>query len=376
MALGNLQRLKINSIKSDPIYLKIIHCVFIVTAAMVLNACGDKVSEESLDQLVEVSAFSYQPSTRMMDYPGLVQARYLSELSFQVEGRLIERLVDVGDLVQKGDPIAMLDAKDYVLSSDNFSNQQKAAKADFERAKRDLVRAKGLLEKKFIGQSDLDKAVNIEQASYAKFKALTAEHAQRVNQREYTQLLAPANGIVTALSAEVGNVVEAGFPVASFAWEKEWEFVTSVIETDVNQLTIDQSVIIKLWAYSGKEYLASVREISPISSKNSPSYKVKLRLNVQPEGLKLGMTGHALMSIKGTQIGLLPTSAIVELGGQMKVMVIDPDTKTARATAVTLGEPLGDHASIVDGLTEGQWVVIAGANKISDGSTVRVLINE
>lgn len=99
---------------------------------------------------------------------------------------MIERLVDVGDVVQKGAPIAMLDAKDYVLSSESFSNQQKAAEADFQRAQRDLVRAKGLHKKKFIGQSDLDKAINIERASYAKLKALKAEHAQRVNQHGYT----------------------------------------------------------------------------------------------------------------------------------------------------------------------------------------------
>ncbi|PCI68128.1 MAG: efflux transporter periplasmic adaptor subunit [Piscirickettsiaceae bacterium] len=353
--------------------MRIVQCVLIAATAIVLSACGDKTSDEPLDRLVEVTTFLYQPATRVMDYPGRVQARYQSELSFQVEGRLIERLVDVGDVVKKGAPIAMLDAKDYVLSSESFSNQQKAAAADFERAKRDLVRAKGLRKKKFIGQSDLDKAINAERASYARLKALKAEHAQRVNQRGYTQLLAPAEGIVTALNAEVGNVVKAGDPIATFAWKKDWEFVTAVAETDVNQLNIGQSVMIKMWAYSDKKYPASVREISPISSKNSPSYKVKLSLISQPDGLKLGMTGHALFSKKETHMGLLPTSAIVELDGQTMVMVVDSNTKQVRANAITLGQPLADHVSIVDGLNDGQWVVIAGANKITDGNTVRVL---
>jgi len=242
--------------------MRIIQCVLIAASAIILSACGDNAIDEPLDRLVEVSVFSYQPATRVMDYPGRVQARFQSELSFQVEGRLIERLVDVGDVVKKGAPIAMLDAKDYVLSSESFSNKQKAAAADFERAKRDLVRAKGLRKKKFIGQSDLDKAINVERASYARLKALKAEHAQRVNQRGYTQLLAPADGIVTTLNAEVGNVVKAGFPIATFAWKNDWEFVTAVSETDVNQLIVGQSAMIKLWSYSDKQYMAVVREIS------------------------------------------------------------------------------------------------------------------
>lgn len=356
--------------------MQIVQFFLLAASAIFLSACGDTTSEQPLDRLVDVTTFSYQPATRVMDYPGHVQARYQSELSFQVEGHLIKRLVDVGDVVQKGTPIAMLDAKDYVLSSESFSNQQKAAEADYKRAKQDLLRAKGLREKNFIGQSDLDKAVNADRASYARLNALKAEHAQRVNQHGYTQLLAPADGVVISLNAEVGNVVKPGFPIATFAWKSDWEFVTAVAEKDVNQLSIGQPAIIKFWAYGEKQYPASIREISPTSSANAPSYKIKLSLNEQPDGLKLGMTGHALFSTKETHMGLLPTSAIVELNGQTMVMTVDSNTKQVHAKEVTFGQPLADQVSIIDGLSDGQWVVIAGANKITDGSTVRVLTHE
>ena len=73
---------------------------------------------------------------------------------------------------------------------------------------------------------------------------------------------------------------------------------------------------------------------------------------------------------------MLPTSAIVKNDGQMMVMTVDATTKQVRAKQVTLGQSLADHVSIVDGLKDGQWVVIAGANKIEEGNTVRVLTNE
>ncbi|MFT6439696.1 efflux RND transporter periplasmic adaptor subunit [Cycloclasticus pugetii] len=350
--------------------------VVMAVLAIILSACGDVTNNQPLNRLVDVTTFSYQPATRIMDYPGRVEARYQTQLSFQVEGRLIERLVDVGDEVQKGDPIAVLDAKDYALSNESYSNKKKAAEADLQRAQRDLARAKELRQKKFIGQSELDKAINIERAAYAELKVIKAEYAQRKNQHGYTQLLAPADGVVVSLSSEVGDVVAPGAAIAMFAWKGDWEFVTAVAEKEVNQLSIGQSVSVTLWAYDDKKYAASVREISPISNFNSPSYKVKLSFKEQPNGVKLGMTGHALFAIKEKRMGLLPTSAIVMKDGQKVVMIVDATTKQVHAQEVILGEPLADHVSIVNGLKNGQWVVIAGANKIEDGSTVRVLANE
>lgn len=354
----------------------ILSVALIAILAITLSACGDVSNSQPLNKLVDVTTFSYQPATRIMDYPGRVQARYQTELSFQVEGRLIERLVEVGDVVQKGDLIAVLDAKDYALSNESYSNKKKAAEADLQRAQRDLARAKELRQKKFIGQSELDKAINIERAAYAELNVMKAEYAQRVNQHGYTQVLAPADGVVVSLSSEVGDVVAPGAAIAMLAWQGDWEFVTAVAEKEVNQLSIGQSVSVTLWAYDDKKYAASVREISPISNFNSPSYKVKLSFKEQPNGVKLGMTGHALFAIKEKRMGLLPTSAIVMKDGQKVVMIVDATTKQVHAQEVILGEPLADHVSIVNGLKNGQWVVIAGANKIEDGSTVRVLANE
>jgi len=355
----------------------ILPVVLMAILAISISACGDVTNNPPLNRLVDVTTFSYQPASRTMDYPGRVQARYQTELSFQVEGRLIERLVDVGDVVQKGDPIAVLDAKDYVLSSESYFNKEKSAEADLQRARRDLARAKELREKKFIGQSELDKAINIERAASAELKVIKAEYAQRVNLREYTQLLAPADGIVISLNAEVGDVVKPGSTIAMFAWNGDWEFVTAVAEKEVNQLSVGQPVSVTLWAYDDKKYAASVREISPISNLNAPSYKVKLSLSEQPNEVKLGMTGHGLFSIKEDRVGLLPTTAIVQHDNQMVVMTVDSATKQVQAKKVTLGKSsIADHVSIVHGLEDGQWVVIAGANKIEDGNTVRVLTNE
>ena len=341
-----------------------------------LGACGNKVPEELVGRLVEVKTFSYQSVTQTMDYPGRTQARYETELAFQVEGRLIKRLVEVGDYVKQGQPIARLDPKDYILSSERFLNQKRAAQANYKRAKSDLIRAKELRQKNFIGQSELDKVVNLEKAAQAALKALKAEHAQSVNQRGYTQILAAADGIVIALYAEVGDVIQAGTAVAKLAWANDWEFVTAVAETDVNQLSIGQAAEIKFWAYADKTYSSLVREISPISGTESPSYKVKLSLVERPDSLKLGMTGHVLFSNVDKKLGLLPTASLVQSAGHSSVLIVDPGTHQTRLQAVTFGQAVGNQISILSGLREGQLIVVAGANLIVEGSTVRLLANE
>lgn len=351
---------------------------YISTAILMasLSACGGKAPEELLDRLVEVKTFSYQSAIRTMDYPGRTQARYETELAFQVEGQLIKRLVEVGDYVKQGQAVARLDPKDYILSSERFLNQKRAAQANLQRAKSDLARAKELRKKNFIGQSELDKVVNLEQAAQAALKALKAEHAQSLNQRAYTQIVAAADGVVIALYAEVGDVIQAGAPIAKLAWANDWEFVTAVAETDVNQLSIGQSADIKFWAYANKKHSALVREISPISSAKSPSYSVKLALVDRPDSLKLGMTGHVLFSRVDEKVGLLPTASLVQSAGHSSVLIVEPDTLQTRLQAVTFGQAVGNQISILSGLTEGQLVVVAGANLIVEGSTVRLLANE
>lgn len=341
----------------------------------VLSACSEQGPEKSVDRLVEVQKFSYQSVSQVIDYPGHVQARYQTELAFQVEGQLFNRLVDVGDFVKKGQPIARLDAKDYVLNSERFLNQKKVAEADLKRAENDLLRAETLRKKNFIGDAELDKALNIEKAARAELKALKAEHAQSINRRGYTELLAVADGVMTDWFVEVGGVVQAGEVIAEMAWSTDWEFVTALAETDINQISIGQQAQLKFWAYGDKTYAALVREIKPISSTASPSYRVKLSLIDKPDSLKLGMTGHVLFSTVTDKVGLLPTTSLIQKDQASYVFVVDPEAHTAHLQAVTYRQAVGNQMMVDDGLTEGQLVVVAGAHLIADGNKVRLLMN-
>jgi len=347
--------------------------IFITCIFLLSSACSEQASEKDLDRLVKVKAFTYTQQIRAIEYPGRIEARYQTELAFQVKGLLVKRLVEVGDYVTEGAPIAMIDPKDYLLSTQHSAGEQQAAKANYQRAKRDLTRAKELREKDFIGQSDLDRAINTEQAAKATYQALKALHAQSLNQRGYTQLLAPANGVITGIFAEVGDVLETGALVAQLAWEQDWEFVTSLAENNINQLTNGLAATVNFWAFPKQTYSANIRELSPVPNDGSPSYKVKLSLAKRPPLLKLGMTGHVYFSTSEDKVGLLPVSSLLDIEGETKVLVVDPKTNKTHLQAVTFGQPVADQVAILSGLKEGQLVVVAGASKVVAGATVRLL---
>lgn len=338
-----------------------------------LAGCDKNTTEAPLPRLVKVTAFKHSEHTTSSSYPGRLIARYESKLAFQVGGRLVERLVDVGTQVSKGQTIAVLDSKDYDLVSENLFSQKRAATADYQRAKNDLQRAKQLRADNFIGEAELDRAVNLEATAKANLEALKAQHSKSLNERDYTQLHGPADGIITSITAEVGDVLNPSHQIAVLAWDKHREFITALPEEKINSLNPGQSVSVEFWAVPNLTFEAHVREISPIVDPGSQTYSVKLSLQDPTNALKLGMSGYAIFAQSSGNVGLLPTSSLLVFEEQVQVIVVEADTGLTRAQAVTLGASVGDQSNITGGLKNNDLVVVAGANKIKPGDTVRIL---
>jgi multidrug efflux system membrane fusion protein len=344
---------------------------------LILVGCEKTTIDPPLGRLVEVQEFKYTEHKPSPAYPGRLTARYESKLAFQVDGRLIDRLVEVGNQVSKGETIATLDSKDYDLVSDSLFNQKREAEADYLRAKKDLQRARQLRENNFIGEAGLDHAINEEAASKAILNALQAQHAKSLNERNYTQLRSPANGIITTINAEIGDLLTPRQNVAILAWDDNREFITALPEDKINYLSVGQSVNIRFWALPNDKIVGVVREISPVVDPDSQTYAVKMSLEAPPPTLKLGMSGYAAFAGESEQVGLIPTTSLLgskdPRQNKVQVIVVDSDTGLTRRQIVTLGISVGDQISITTGLEENDLVVVAGAHKVKLGESVRIL---
>jgi multidrug efflux system membrane fusion protein len=209
------------------------------------------------------------------NYTGDVRARYESALGFRVPGKLMARLVDVGAQVKQGELLARLDPEDQRLGAEAARQQLVAAKSDFQQAKADLQRYRDLYKKRFISAAEYDRRKWTYETAAARLEQATAQLELTRNQTEYTQLRADRDGVVTAIQAEVGQVVTAGQAVVTVARLDEKEVVVNVPENRLEELREVGEVDVTLWAAPGKTYNGRVREISPSADNVTRTYTVR-----------------------------------------------------------------------------------------------------
>ena len=316
------------------------------------------------------------PDDQESSYTGDVRARWESSLGFRVPGKIVSRLVDVGAPVKKGELLAKLDPEDQRLGAEAARQQLMAARSDFEQAKADLSRYKDLFAKGFISAAEYDRRKWTYDTAAARLEQSTAQLELNRNQTAYTQLHADMDGVVTAVTAEVGQVVTPGQPVVKVARLEQKEVAVSVPENRLNELKVATDVDVTLWATPGKTYQGRIREISPSADNVTRTYTVKVTVLDPDAAVQLGMTANVFLKRNGgvhMQVARLPLTALFQNGNQPAVWVIDPKTHRVALKPVQIGRYTQDYVTIVSGLNEGDLVVRAGVHKLNPGETVRPL---
>lgn len=307
-------------------------------------------------------------------YSGEVRTRYEADLSFRVAGKIIERKVDVGAEVKKGALLARLDPVDARLVAEAAHSQVAATETEFNFASAELDRYKTLLDKGFIGQSAFESKQNIYNSAKARLAAARSQAAVNVNQSAYTSLYADQNGIITAVNAEVGQVVGAGQAVLRLARPEEKEVLINAAESKVDELKKAQQVLVRLWADQETILSGVVREIAPNADAATRTFNVKVSILDPGPEVKLGMTANVLVGgSSDTEALLLPLTAIYSQNGTANVWVVDPRTSKVALRAVTVGQYRENGVSLLSGLKAGETVVTAGVHKLIPGQTVRLM---
>lgn len=312
-------------------------------------------------------------------FAGEITARRETALAFRIAGKLAARLVEVGDRVRKGQPVARLDAGDYRLATQNLKAQLAAARAERDFTRADLARYRELLEQKIIAPPEWDRHVTAHTAARERVAALEAQLAQTANQLGYAELAADRDGVITVLNAEVGDVVAAGQPVARLAQLDEREISISVPEQRIGDIKPGLDVFATLWSQENRRLRARIREVAPAADPVSRTYRVKAALLEGLDQARLGMTATVWLPARSSSVLSVPRSAIFTTQvepGQARVWLVDVQAGTVQSAPVTLGRPVGAERIEVSGLTAGQTVVSAGVQRLIEGQAVRILGDE
>src|SRR5271170_3117290 len=248
-------------------------------AALLVSACDQETEASRAEPTrpVLVVEAHYAPREQAQVLAGVVKARIESDLAFRIAGKMATRLVDTGALVHKGDALAELDDADFGLQLEEAEAEQSSAKAALVQAEAEERRLTTLAKQGWTANADFDKARSA--ADQARAAVVHADRAVSLarNAIDYATLRADADGVISAASAEAGQVVAVGAPIVRLAHADEREAAVSVPETLVDRARSD-SARVEFWALPGVSVNARLRELSPTSDPATRTYPARFSL--------------------------------------------------------------------------------------------------
>ncbi|MEO0318183.1 MAG: hypothetical protein RL404_1860, partial [Pseudomonadota bacterium] len=196
----------------------------------------------------------------------------------------------------------------------------------------------------------------------------------QANQTGYASLVADADGVVTGIDAEVGQVVSAGAPVVRIARTGETEVRVSIPEDQVELLRKAVDVKVRTWAHPGEALAGHVREIAPVADPSTRTFTAKVAIPKAGNDVRLGMTATVAFASAAAPGIRLPLTALFHNKDATSVWVVDKGA--VHLVPVQLAGASGNDVLIAAGLDHGQTVVTAGVNMLREGQKVTVLGQE
>ena len=349
----------------------------IAAAGLLLAGCSQPPAPAATVKPVFVTTVTPANSAQARSFTSVVRARVETELGFRTAGKVVERLVEVGDSVQAGQVLARLDPADYQLAVKAAADQVQAASVDAQQAASDEARLRRLLADGSVGAADHERQKARADAAAARLDQARRQLELARNREAYATLVAPYAGVVTALRFERGQVVAEGQPVMSLARDGEREIVAELPEDWVGRAR-SLAATAAPWSNPNAQVHLVLRELSPQASAQGRTYRA--RYSAAPESrapvaaLPLGSTMQ--LTLSGTQAGpataVLPVSAVVKGSGPAGVWMLDGKGSGLVFTPVQVVS-VDDATVRVTGLAAGSKVVSVGAQKLDAGMPVRAI---
>jgi len=338
------------------------------------NASRPAANSEPVVRPARVAEISYKKQSQALLLAGTVVPRIESTLGFRVSGKIVQRSVDVGAVVQAGDVIATLDPADYRLAVDNARAALASADADYARARADHERYLNLRGSTAFVPQTLDQRQSLASTALARVDQAKSQLSSAENNLAYTVLRADAAGVVTAVQAEVGQVMAQGQGVIRLARLDELEILVGVPEHRLKVVREAKGASFELWSDPGRRHSAKLRELSPSADPVTRTYAARFSVIDPPEFIGLGMTATlGFERPDNTPVAEVPLSSIFQRGTQPAVWVVDRTSGTVELRPVTIARWRDDTAAILSGVKEGELIATAGVHKLETGQKVKPL---
>src|SRR6201747_1998630 len=354
-------------------YYKLITGASIALLAVLLVGCNEKVAEKSAPgRPVLVASVHYEAESPERSFVGTIRPRIETDMGFRVPGKVAKRLVEVGQTVELGQPLATLDEVDLKLQAEQAEAEFRAATGVLAQAGAAGGRARELRAKGWATDAQLDQAKAAGDEARARLNRAERSVELTNNSLSYATLLADTRGVVTATLIDAGQVVASGQTAIRVARFAEKEAVVAIPETLVGRAK-EGVATVSLWSEPNKKYAAKLREIAPAADPATRTYLAKFALPGAGDSVSLGMTATVTLADPATdRVARLPLSALFSQGGDPSLYIVGAAGDVAlKPVAVKSYE--SNDVVISGGVDEGAKVVVLGVQKIDPAQKVRVV---
>jgi RND family efflux transporter MFP subunit len=303
-------------------------------------------------------------------FTGIVAARVQSDLGFRVPGKVLERSVDAGQTVKRGQPLMRIDPTDLRLAMRAHEEAVAAARARAHQTAEDEVRHRDLLPHLAVSASDYDKAKAAAESARAELNAAEARAAVARNEMSYAVLFADADGVVVETLAEPGQVVTAGQVVVRVTHAGLREAVIELPET--LRPAMRSTGRATLYG-SGLTGSAKLRQLSDAANRQTRTFEARYVLEGPLADAPLGSTISIQISDGRSAPALqVPIGAIVDRGKGPGVWLVEGEAPRVTWRAVHIAGLSDEAASVIGKLEAGDRVVALGAHLLHEGERVRL----
>ena len=335
--------------------------MFVAAAVIMTAGCGNTSSKKSetaevvvADPTVSVAQVFVREVPQEAVYTSTVQAYVKNNIAPQTAGRITKINVEIGDFVKEGQVLAESDKAQLLQAQLQLQNQEV-----------ELQRLKSLYEEGGLSQSDYDAI----QLQYNVLKT------QVDNLIENTTLRSPINGVVSARNYDVGDMYAMSMPIFTVEQIVPVKLLIGVSETDYSKVKKGDSVTVTADAIPDKIFYGKVNRIYPTVDPATRTFTVEVKIDNSYRTLRPGMFARATVNFGSNNNVVIPDVAVVKQqgSGERFVYVLNEDN-TVTYKKVVLGRRMGAEYEVLEGLQDGDKIVIGGQIRLKDG--VKVIVNE
>lgn len=321
---------------------------------------------------VEVATVTRHDINPILSFSANLEPVWVADISPKVDGRIDSLRVDEGDLVSGGMVIATLDTNELSAQVVQAEGNLLSNQASLEQAELELRRTAALAQQGAISAQILDNARTKRDLSIGQVRSAEGNLTLLQARLDNANIYAPRDGVVVKRYLQSGVYAKAGTPIISLANVSSLLAKATVGEAQIAQLLVGTSVKVRVDALGNKVFSGVITRISPAAVLPARTFVAEITIPNAEGILKPGM--FAKVDVPG-QVHpgsiAVPEKALVMREDQKTVYVVNSD-KRVQQRIIQVGFVGNGWAEVLGGLNEGEQIVVAGQNKLKDGSSIQV----